>query len=292
MGSPWLFAAWGIDVIGPIEPLASNGNRFILVAIGYFTKWVEASTHKAITKKVVADFVRNNLVYRFGIPESIITDNGANLNSDLMREICESFNISYRNSRAYRPQMNGAVEAENKNIKRILRKIVDGNREWHEKLPYALLGYRTIIITSTGETPYILFYGSEAVIPTEVEIPSLRVIQEVGLDDAEWIRSRIEQLILIDEKRLDAVYHGQLYQNKMIKVFNKKVKPRRFTLGQLVLKKIFSHQVEVKGKFAPNWQGPYIVHRALSGGTVILAEMDGTISTKPINSDTIKTYYI
>ncbi|XP_019262195.1 PREDICTED: uncharacterized protein LOC109240029 [Nicotiana attenuata] len=81
MSSPWPFAAWGMDVIGPIEPAASNGHRFIMVAIDYFTKWVEASSYKSVTKKVIADFVRNNIVCRFGIPESIITDNGANLNS-------------------------------------------------------------------------------------------------------------------------------------------------------------------------------------------------------------------
>ncbi|XP_016549190.1 uncharacterized protein LOC107849016 [Capsicum annuum] len=138
----------------------------------------------------------------------------------------------------------------------------------------------------------MLVYGPEAVIPVEVEISSLRVIQEVGLDDTEWIRCRIEQLMLIDEKRLDAVCHGQLYQNRMIKAFDKKVKPRRLTPGQLVLNKIFPHHDKAKGKFAPNWQGPYIVHRVFSGGAVILVEMDGTVSTKPINSDTMKKYYI
>ncbi|XP_015161838.1 uncharacterized protein K02A2.6-like [Solanum tuberosum] len=202
-----------MDVIGHIEPPASNVHLFILVAIDYFTKWVEASTYKAVTKKVVADFVRNNIVCRFGIPESIITDNAANLNSDLMKETCERFKIAHRNSIVYRPQMNGAVEAANKSIKKISRKIVDSHRQWHEKLPYALLDYRTTISTSTGATPYMLVYGSEAVIHDEVEIPSLRIIQEVGLDDAEWIRSRHEQLMLIDEKRMDAVCHGQLYQN-------------------------------------------------------------------------------
>ncbi|XP_016574181.1 uncharacterized protein K02A2.6-like [Capsicum annuum] len=140
MGSPWLFVAWGMDVIEPTEPLVSNGYHFILVAINYFIKCVEASTHKAITMKMVEDFVRNNLVCGFGILESIIIDNGANLNNDLMREICERLKISYQNSTAYRPQMNGAVEAT-KNIKRILRMILDANREWHEKLPYALLGH-------------------------------------------------------------------------------------------------------------------------------------------------------
>ena len=76
---------------------------------------------------MVADFIQNNLICIFGGPESIITDNGANLNSHLMREICEKFNITHRNSTSYRPQMNGAVEATNKNIKNILRKMIDNH---------------------------------------------------------------------------------------------------------------------------------------------------------------------
>lgn len=104
MGSPWPFAAWGMDVIGPMEPSASNGNHFILVSIDYLTKWVEDSTYKVVMNKVVADFVRNNIVCGFGILESIITDNATNLNSDLIREICEKLIIVHHNSTAYRPQ--------------------------------------------------------------------------------------------------------------------------------------------------------------------------------------------
>ncbi|XP_070017944.1 uncharacterized protein [Nicotiana sylvestris] len=79
----------GMNVIGPIEPKSSNGHRFILVTIDYFTKWVEAITLKSINKKAVVDFVHSNLICRFGIPATIITNNAANLNSHLMREICE-----------------------------------------------------------------------------------------------------------------------------------------------------------------------------------------------------------
>ncbi|XP_049414739.1 uncharacterized protein LOC125877507 [Solanum stenotomum] len=192
-----------------------------------------------------------------------------------MRETCERFKIAHRNPTVYRPQMNGEVDAANKNIDKILRKILDSHRQWHEKLQYALLGYHTTIRKSTGETPYMLVYGLE-----------------VGLDDAEWICSRHEQLMFINEKRMDVVFHGQLYQNRLIKAFNKKVKPRQFTPGQLVLKKIFPQQREAKGKFAPNWQGSYMVRRVLSGGALILEEMDDRVSTKLINSDAIKKYYI
>ncbi|XP_070009598.1 uncharacterized protein [Nicotiana sylvestris] len=109
---PWPFAAWGMDVIGLIDPTTSNGHRFIPVAIDYFIKWVEAASYKAVTKKVIADFVKDRS--RFGVPESIITNNVANINSDLMKAMCETFKIKYKNSTTYRPQMNGAVEATNR----------------------------------------------------------------------------------------------------------------------------------------------------------------------------------
>ncbi|XP_070020889.1 uncharacterized protein [Nicotiana sylvestris] len=113
-------------------------------------------------------------------------------------------------------------------------------------------GYRTTVCTSTRATPYMLVYGTEVVIPAEVEVPSLRIIQEAELDDAEWVKNRYEQLALIDGKRMNAVCHGQLYQNRMSRAFNKRVKPRQFTPGQLVLKKVFPHQDEAKGKLSPN----------------------------------------
>ncbi|XP_059288177.1 uncharacterized protein LOC132041485 [Lycium ferocissimum] len=187
--------------------------------------------------------------------------------------------------------MNGAVEAANKNIKRILRKMIDNHKGWHEQLPYALLGYCTMARTSTGATPYLLVYGTEAVIPAEVEILSLRIIQEPKLDDAEWVRARYDQLALIDEKRMVAVCHGQLYRQRMARAFNKRVRTRLFQIEQLVLKRIFPHQDEYKGKFAPNWLGPYVICKVLSEGAVVLAEIDGQESPKQINSDAIKRYY-
>ncbi|XP_015081226.1 uncharacterized protein LOC107024773 [Solanum pennellii] len=188
--------------------------------------------------------------------------------------------------------MNGAVEPANKNIKNILRKMIDKHRGWHEMLPYALPGYRTTVRTSTGATPYLLVYGTETVIPAEVEIPSLRIIQEAELSNAEWVSKRIDQLTLIDEKRIVAVCHGQLYRQRITRAFHKRVRARNFEVGQLVLKHIFPHQDEYKGKFAPNWQGPYMVRKVLSRGALVLSEMDGSVWPKPTNSDVVKRYYM
>nr|XP_033517340.1 uncharacterized protein LOC117281603 [Nicotiana tomentosiformis] len=124
--------------------------------------------------------------------------------------------------------------------------MVDNYKQWHDKLPFASLRYHTTVRTSIGATPYLLVYGIEAVIPAEMEIPSLRIIQEAELSDAEWIQSRYEQLALIDGKRMNMVCHGQLYQNRITRAFNKKVRPRQFTPGQLVLKHIFRTKTRQK----------------------------------------------
>jgi len=124
LSAPWPFFMWGIDVIGAIEPKASNGHRFILVAIDYFTKWVKAVSYANVTRKVVAKFIKREIICRYGLPSKIITDNATNLNNKVISELCEEFKIQHHNSTPYRPKMNGAVEAANKNIKKIVQKMV------------------------------------------------------------------------------------------------------------------------------------------------------------------------
>ncbi|GKV34732.1 hypothetical protein SLEP1_g43078 [Rubroshorea leprosula] len=135
MSAPWPFSMWGIDMIGVINPKASNGHQFILVAIDYFTKWVEATSYASVTKKVVTRFIKKEIICRYGQPEAIITDNASNLNNDMMSALCKQFKIKHLNSSPYRPKMNGAVEAANKNIKKILAKMTVTYKDWHEMLP-------------------------------------------------------------------------------------------------------------------------------------------------------------
>ena len=115
---------------------------------------------------------------------------------------------------------------------------------------------------------------------------------EANLEDAEWVKERHDQLTLLDEKRMAAVYHSQCYQKRISRSFNKMVRPRQFKEGDLVLKKILSIQEEAKGKFAPNYHGLFIVKKVLSGRALILAEMDGEDFPQPLNADVIKHYYV
>ncbi|XP_073267147.1 uncharacterized protein [Populus alba] len=226
---------WGLDVIGPVNPKASNGHRFILVAIDYFTKWVEACSYAHVTQKVVKRFIEKDLICRYGVPEKIVTDNAQNFNGKMIAELCTKWKIKHSNSSPYRPKMNGAVEAANKNIKKIVQKM-----------------------NLDRSNPYSLVYGMEAVMPLEVDIPSLRVLIDSELQEADWVKVRYEQLNLISERRITAICHHQLYQKRMAKAYDKKVRPRVFKEGDLVLKKLLSLPGEDCSKWAPNYEGPYV----------------------------------
>ena len=156
----------------------------------------------------------------------------------MVTEVCTRFKIKHHNYVPYRPKMNGAVEAANKNVKKIIAKATKTYKDWHEKLPFALHAYWMGVRTSTRATPYSLVYGMEVVLPIKVEIPSLRVLKEVELEKAEWVQTRYEQLNLIEEKRMKVICHGQLYQKRMASAHDKKIQPRQFQEGELVLKRI------------------------------------------------------
>ena len=227
--APWPFLMWGRDVIGAIEPKASNGHHFILVAIDYFTKWVEVALYASVTRSVVIKFTKKEIICRYGLPMKIITNNSTNLNNKMMKEMCEDFKIQHRNSTPYRPEMNGAVEATNKNIKKIVQKMTMSYKDWHKMLPFELHGYRTFVCTSTRATPFSLVYGMEVMLPFEVEVPYLRILAKSGLEELEWAQARFDQLNFIEGKRLVVMSHGRLYQSKDKNAFDKRVRSRKFS---------------------------------------------------------------
>ncbi|RDX70090.1 Pol polyprotein, partial [Mucuna pruriens] len=217
-------------MIGLIEPKASNGHKFILVAINYFPKWVEAASYTNVTKSVVTKFIKKYIICRYGLPACIITNNGTNLNNKMMTKLCEQFKIKHHNSTPYHPKMNIVVEAANKNMKKIIQKMV------------------------VMETPYSLVYGTEAILLVEVEIPSLRVLAEAKLDESEWVQIRLDKLNLIEEKCLIVICHENLYQQRIKNTFDRRVRPQLFKKGDLVLKKRLPNVKDPRGKWAPNYK--------------------------------------
>ena len=119
--------------------------------------------------------------------------------------LIQEYGIQHHRSSPYKPQTNGAIEAANKNITRILRKMFE--TYWSNKLPLTLWAYRISFCTSIGVTPYSLVYGMKVMLPVEIEMGSLRVVLEQQISEAEWTHSCYDQLSLFDKRRLRAVDH-------------------------------------------------------------------------------------
>lgn len=187
----WPFAAWGTDVVGPIEPPSSRGHRFILAATDYFSSWAEAVPLKEVKGETVKGFMQNKIIYSFGIPSQITSDNGPSLKSDKLSRFAKKYRTNLRYSTIYNARANGLAEAFNKTLCKLLKKIVTRNkRDWYERIFEALWAYRTTYRTPKQMTPYSLVFGGEAVLPLEVELPSLRVAIHNQLSDG-WSKSEI-----------------------------------------------------------------------------------------------------
>ena len=128
----------------------------------------------------------------------------------------------------------------------------------------------------------------DVVLPFEVEVPSLRILAESGLKESEWALARFDQLNLIKGKRLAAMSHGWLYQSRVKNTFDKKVHPCKFNERDLILKKITQAQKNHRGKWAPNYEGHFIMKKVFSGGALVLANMDNEELSLPVNSDIVK----
>ncbi|RVX20602.1 Retrovirus-related Pol polyprotein from transposon 17.6 [Vitis vinifera] len=276
---------------GPWDPSQQHLPKEIpLVATDYFSKWVEAEAYASIKDKDVTKFVWKNIVCRFGIPQIIIADNGPQFDSIAFRNFCSELNIRNSYSTPRYPQSNGQAEATNKTLINALKKRLEQAKgKWVEELPGVLWAYRTTPGRPTGNTPFALTYGMDAVIPTEIGLPTIRT-DAAKQKDANTELGR--NLDWADEVRESASIRMADYQQRASAHYNRKVRPRNFKNGTLVLRKVFENTAEVgAGKFQANWEGPYIVSKANENGAYHLQKLDGTPLLRPWNVSNLKQYY-
>ncbi|KAK4551118.1 hypothetical protein RGQ29_032533 [Quercus rubra] len=198
-----------------------------------------------------------------------------------MTELCEKFEFKQYNSSMYNAPTNGLAKAFNKTL---------GN--WHERIGEALWAYRTTFRTPTQATPYSLVYGMEAVLPLERQIPSLQIVIQEGLTGEENAKLILQELEALDEKRLEAQQRLECYEARLSDAFNKRVKPRSFQVGDLVLAVrrpiITTHHTG--NNFTLKWDGPYVVQEVYTNGAYKLIDNDG-VRIDPINGKFLKRFY-
>ncbi|RVX00391.1 hypothetical protein CK203_024529 [Vitis vinifera] len=245
--------------VGPL-PAAPAQKKFLLVATDYFSKWVEAEAYASIKDK------------------------------DVTKNFCSELNIRNSYSTPRYPQSNGQAEATNKTLITALKKRLEQAKgKWVEELPGVLWAYRTTPGRPTGNTPFALAYGMDAVIPTEIGLPTIRT-DAAKQSDANMELGR--NLDWTDEVRESAAIRMADYQQRASAHYNRKVRPRSFKNGTLVLRKVFENTTEVgAGKFQANWEGPYIVSKASNNGAYHLQKLDGTPLLRPWNVSNLKQYY-
>ncbi|RDX85414.1 gag-pol, partial [Mucuna pruriens] len=157
-----VFNVWGIDFMGPFS--VSNGYSYILLAIDYVPKWVEAIATKTNDAKVVVDFLKSNIFYRFGMPKALISDQGSHFCNKAMVSLLQKYGVTLP------PQTNGQAKVFNRKIKKTLQKMTNPSRkDWSRLLEDALWAHRTAYQTPLGMSSYRIVIGKTCHLPVELE---------------------------------------------------------------------------------------------------------------------------
>ncbi|XP_056691678.1 uncharacterized protein [Spinacia oleracea] len=275
--------------VGPYTA-APGGRRYVIVVVDYFTKWVEAEALKNIKTSDVRAFIWKNIMTRFGIPQAIVFDKGPQFETPKLKEWLADHGIHSCFASVGRPQANGQVEAFNKIISEGIKKKLDEAKGlWADEPPNVLWSIRTTAKNSTGETPFLLAFGAEVVLPIEMCEPTLRVM--LYDENANWEMMKLA-LDFLPEVRGKAALRQQLYKIRMAREYNKKFSKRVLKVGDFVLQKMESvGRANEQGKLTPTWEGPYEIYDEVRDGTYRIQDMQGRPILRTWNADNLKKYF-
>jgi hypothetical protein len=279
----------GLDIVGPLRK-AHGGYTHLLVAVDKFSKWIEARPITNLRAEQAVSFF-TDIIHRFGVPNSIITDNGSQFTGRKFLEFCDDHHIRVDWAAIAHPQTNDQVEHANGMIlqglkPRIFDRLNQFGQKWLQELSSVIWSLRTIPSRATRFTPFFLVYGAEAVLPTDLEYGSSKV---TGYDENANQRAREDSLDQIDEARDVAMMHSARYQQALRRYQAQKIRRRDFNEGNLVLR--LRQDNRGRHKLSPPWEGPYVVVKVLKPGTYKLANEEGEELTNAWNIQQLRRFY-
>nr|GEW55134.1 reverse transcriptase domain-containing protein [Tanacetum cinerariifolium] len=259
--------------MGPFP--SSKGNKYILVAVDYLSKWVEAKALPNNDARVVVKFLKS-LFSRFGTPKAIISNRGTHFCNDQFAKVMSKYGVTHRLSTAYLPQTSGQVEVTNRGLKRILERTVGENRTlWSDKLEDALWAFRTAFKTPISCTPYRLVYGKSCHLPFEIEHKAFWALKHANFDLKTTGNHRKLQLNELNELRDQAYENSLIYKERTKKLHDAKIKNQIFNVGDQVL--LFNSHLKIfSGKLKFRWLGPFTIAEVYLYETAKLVHADGS----------------
>jgi hypothetical protein len=235
------------------------------------------------------NFIKS-IVFRFGVPHSIITDNGTNFTSKEFKNYCESLRIKLKFAYVAHTKTNGQVEKANGLIcngikKRLLAPLEKAKHAWVDELPSVLWSLRTTPNAATQEMPFFLVHGAEAVLPVEITHEAPRITAYDETTSTEALQDDVDAL---DEARDVALARATQYQQNLRNYHSSRVRPRSFMVGDLVLRL----KQDGHGKLVSPWVGPYIMTEVIPGGAYRLKDKKtGKDESNPWNAEQLQWFY-
>jgi hypothetical protein len=273
-----------LDILGPLDPPTSQGNRYVLVIVDYLTKWVEALPMPNQTAEECARQFVTQFVCRYGIPQQLHSDQGRQFEAKLFQEMCTLLGIRKSRTTPLHPQGDGQCERANRTLLDVVAKLARENpRDWDEQLPYAMAAYRSSVHRVTGETPNRLMFGRETTTPvTLLAPPAPAAVQQNDWVNSLHQRFRETHQLVVDNtqasQRVTKTYADRRQKNLIFQegalVWLFEPKPRKNRSPKLD---------------AERWTGPWVIIRSISACVYLIKKHNGQ-KTRVINVDRLAPY--